>query len=65
MAEPRVTRAGRKWRTGRGHAADGHATMRDHVGARVGCHMASKDGSRRAHGYSGTLVREGGGNIIK
>ena len=37
---------------------------RVHVGARVGCHVAGKDGSRRAHGYSGVLVRVGGGNAI-
>ena len=35
---------------------------RVNVGARVGRHVAGKDGNRRAHGYSGTLVREGGGN---
>ena len=35
---------------------------RVHVGARVGHHVAGKDGSRRAHRYSATLVREGGGN---
>ena len=35
-----------------------------HVGARVGRHMAGKDGNRRAHGYSGALVRVGGGNAI-
>ena len=64
MAEPQVARAGRKWCTGRGHAAGGHATTRVHVGARVGRHVAGKDGSRRAYGYSGTLVREGDGNAI-
>ena len=42
---------------GRGHMTSGHATTRVHVGARVGRHVAGKDGSRRAHGYSGTLVR--------
>ena len=40
----------------------GHATTRVHGGARAGRHVAGKDGSRRVHGYSGTLVREGGGN---
>ena len=35
---------------------------RVHVGARVGRHVVGKDDNRRAHGYSGTLVREGGGN---
>ena len=65
MAEPQVTRTGRRWRTGRGHAVDGHATTRVHVGAHVGHHMAGREGSRRAQGYSGTLVREGGGNEIK
>ena len=33
-----------------------------HAGACEGRHMAGKDDSRRAHWYSGTLVREGGGN---
>ena len=37
---------------------------RIHVGARVVRHVAGKDGSRRAHGYSGALVRVGGGNAI-
>ena len=35
---------------------------RVNVGARVGRHVAGKDGNGRAHGYSGTLVREGGDN---
>ena len=59
VAEPRVTCAGRRWRTRRRHATDSHETTWVHVGARVGRHMAGKDGRRRAHGHSGTLVREG------
>ena len=35
---------------------------RAHADAREGRHVAGKDGSWRAHRYSGTLVREGGGN---
>ena len=57
-----MARAGRKWHTGRRHAAGGHATTWVHVGARVGRHVAGRDGSWRAHKCSGTLVREGGGN---
>ena len=37
---------------------------RIHMGARVVRHVAGEDGSRRAHGYSGALVRVGGGNAI-
>ena len=48
----------------RGHVVGGHATTRVHVGARVGCHVAGGDGSWRAHGCSGALVRDGGGNAI-
>ena len=61
MAEPRVARAGRTGARTRGKWPRDHAV---HVGARVGHHVAGKDGSRRAHGHSGTLVREGGGNAI-
>ena len=40
---------------------------RVHVGAREGRHVACGGGGVRiwkAHGYSGALVREGGGNTI-
>ena len=38
---------------------------RAHVEAREGRHVADgRAGSWRAHGHSGTLVREGGGNAI-
>ena len=57
----RVARAGRRWRTRRGHVAGGHAV---HADASEGCHMADgRAGSWRAHGHSGTLVREGGNAI--
>ena len=35
---------------------------RAHAYAREGSHVAGKAGNWRAHGYSGTLVREEGGN---
>ena len=36
MVKPQVARAGRRWRTGRGHVAGGHAD------AREGRHMAGR-----------------------
>ena len=42
MAEPRVARARRRWRTGRGHARGSRpcVSRRVHADARVGCHVA-------------------------
>ena len=58
----RVARAGRMWRTRRGHVAGGNAV---HADAHEGRHVADRGaGNWRAHGHSGTLVREGDGNAI-
>ena len=65
VAELWVAHARRRRHTRRNHVAGGHATTRVHMGARVGCHVAGGDDNWRAHGYSGALVREGGGNAIK
>ena len=58
----RLARAGRRWRTRGGHVAGGLAV---HADACEGRHVVDGGaGSWRAHGHSGTLVREGGGNAI-
>ena len=63
MAEPRVARAGRRWRIGRGNAAGGHKVHAVHADAREGRHVADEGPGRwRAHGYSGPSLGIGGGN---
>ena len=59
MAEPRVAHAGRRWRTGRGHAAGGHATPQVHVGARVGHHVAGRLAGGGPTGIVGSSKRGG------
>ena len=53
VAGPRVAHARRRWRTGRGHVAGGHACPRVHANARVGRHVAGRVGRWRAHGLVG------------
>ena len=62
MAKPRVARAVRRWRTGREHAASGHAVHAVHVGARVWHHVAARLAYGGPTGIVGPWLRSGGGN---
>ena len=62
VAEPRVARAVRRWCTGRGHAAGGHAVHAVHHGARVWCHVAVRLAYGGPTGIVGPWLGSGGGN---